>query len=185
MTNTLPGLTGRFVEPDKIVTHLHLRPGDKVADFGAGSGYFTKALAQIVGPSGRVYACEIQKSLLDTIAALAQKSGLNNVEVLWSDVEAPHGTKIDDGVLDAGLVSNTLFQFGDKVAAITEIMRTLRSGGKFFVIDWSESFGGLGPQPGDVITESDARALLETGGFVFERKFDAGDHHYGLAFRKP
>jgi len=62
--------------------------------------------------------------------------------------------------------------------------RTVRSGGRFFVIDWTESFAGMGPQPGQVISAADVTALFEANGFVFEREFPAGDHHYGLAFRK-
>jgi hypothetical protein len=62
--------------------------------------------------------------------------------------------------------------------------RTIRSGGKFFIIDWTESFAGMGPQQERVITAADTTALLEANGFLFERAFPAGDHHYGLAFRK-
>ena len=68
--------------------------------------------------------------------------------------------------------------------AIKEMGRTIRSGGKFFVIDWTESFAGMGPQPGSVVTVADATALLEANGFVFEHEFPSGNHHYGLAFRK-
>jgi len=60
----------------------------------------------------------------------------------------------------------------------------LRSGGKFFVIDWTESFAGMGPHPEQVILMADAINLFEANGFVFEREYPAGDHHYGLAFRK-
>ena len=176
---------GRFVEPAVVVSHFHLREGDSVADFGAGSGYFIKELAAAVGAEGRVYACEIQKNLLDTITEVSRKVGLQNVEVLWCDLEAPSGTKIEDEALDAAILVNTLFQLEDKPTAVTEMIRTLRSGAKLFIIDWSESFGGLGPQPDAVVSESAARALCEEAGLVYERSFDAGDHHYGIAFRKP
>jgi len=42
----------------------------------------------------------------------------------------------------------------------------------------------LGPQSGDILEQSEAKTLVEAVGFQFERSFDAGDHHYGLAFRK-
>ena len=185
MNETSMPVTGRFVEPDKVVGHFHLRPGDVVADFGAGSGYFLKALGAAVGEEGRIYACEIQKNLIDTLAEVARKAGLINVDTLWCDLEAPEGSKLGVGVLDAAIVINTLFQFDSKAAALSEIHRVLRSGGKLFIVDWSESFSGLGPQPGQVVDANAARALIETAGFVFDRTFDAGDHHYGLAYRKP
>ena len=63
---------GRFIEPAVVSTNFHLREGDKIADFGAGSGYFTKVLSKLVGGEGTVYACEIQKNLVDTIGELAK-----------------------------------------------------------------------------------------------------------------
>ena len=178
-------LNRRFVKPEIVSTHFHLRPGDKVADFGAGSGYFVRPLSKLVGSEGRVYACEIQRSLVETIADIVRQESTQNVEVIWCDFETEGGTKIDDGALDAGVVVNTLFQIGNKSAAIKEFVRTLRPGGKLFIVDWMESWGGLGPQPEDVVNDKEAVALCESGGLVFERDFDAGDHHYGLAFRKP
>jgi hypothetical protein len=52
------------------------------------------------------------------------------------------------------------------------------------VIDWSESFGGLGPRPQDVITKDKAIALFESLEFMLEREYEAGDHHYGFTVRK-
>lgn len=173
----------RFVVPEVVATHFHLRPGDKVADFGAGRGFFTKTLSQMVGQEGTVYACEIQKQLVEAIGELARTEHLGNVSPVWCDIEELNGSKIPTDVLDAAIVVNSMFQFEDKGTALEEIKRTLRSGGKLFIIDWTESFGGLGPHPDQVLSESDARALAEQHGFVFERSFDAGDHHYGLALR--
>lgn len=168
-----------------VSTHFHLREGDQVADFGAGSGFFLRALSEAVGSSGRVYACEIQRELVEKLGTVAQAEGLSNVDPIWCDLEEPNGVKIADGALDTVLLINTLFQLEDKAATIQEAARTLRSGGKFIVVDWSESFGGLGPQPFQVVAAPEAQALIESHNFVFERSFDSGDHHYGLAFKKP
>ena len=56
--------------------------------------------------------------------------------------------------------------------------------GALHVIDWSESFGGLGPQPSDVLTKEAAVNLLESHHFMFEREYPAGEHHYGFTVRK-
>ncbi len=178
-------LQGRFVVPSVVTTHFHIREGDTVADFGAGGGYFLDVLAQAVGQEGVVYACEIQKDLVEKLGNIARTKGLAQVQPLWSDVEELSGSKVPEGVLDAAILVNTFFQLEDKSTALKEIARTMRSGGKLFVVDWSESFAGLGPQPDAVVTEALTKDLCEQEGFVFERSFDAGDHHYGLAFRKP
>lgn len=175
---------GRFVIPDVVSTHFHLKEGDIVADFGAGSGFFLKPLSKAVGGNGRVFACDIQKQLVEKLGDQSRLMGLSNVHPLWCDLEEVNGIKIGTGELDSAILVNTLFLIEDKVAAIQEMGRTIRSGGKFFVIDWTESFSGMGPQPGQIITADEATNLLESNGFVFDREYPAGDHHYGLAFRK-
>jgi len=180
--NTLIG--GRFVVPDVVTSQFHLREGDSVADFGAGSGFFLKALSSAVSDSGKVYACEIQKQLVEKLGDTARVHGLSNVYPLWCDLEEANGIKLQDDILDTGLLINTFFMIEDKEVAVKEMARTVRPGGKFLVIDWTESFAGLGPQPGHVVTAADTTDLFENNSFVLEREFPAGDHHYGLAFRK-
>lgn len=175
----------RFVQPEIVLSHFHLRPGETVADFGAGRGYFLPHLSRAVEASGLVYAIEVQKNLVEAAGDTVRQEGLENVRVQWCDLEEENGTRLQTNGIDAGCIINTLFQLEDKPAALTEIARTLVSGGRLFVIDWSESFNHLGPEPAAVVTETDVRALVETAGLVFERSFDAGAHHYGLAFRKP
>ncbi len=177
-------IQGQFMSPEAVVTHFHLREGDVVADFGAGAGYFARLLGTLVGAEGKVYACDIQKGLVDKIAQVARDAHLTNIYPLWCDLEEPQGTKLADGILDVGLLINTLFQMEERKTALIECARTIRKGGKFIVIDWSDSFGGLGPHPKDVVTEDQAKILIEAAGFTYERSFPAGDHHYGLAFRR-
>lgn len=177
-------LPGRFVEPEVVVTHFHLKEGDQVADYGAGSGFFMQALSSRVGSDGRVYALEIQKQLVEKLGELARLQGLQNVETLWCDLEEIGGIPIPDGSLDVGVLANTLFMFEDKETAIKEIARTLRPGGTLYIVDWTESFAGMGPKHDMVVTEQAAKDLCESNGFTFERIFPAGDHHYGIAVRK-
>lgn len=174
----------RFVQPEVVISHFHIREGDKVADFGAGSGYFLKPLSQAVGEDGVVYGCEIQKSLVETIEAVATKENLSNVRPVWCDFEKEGGSKLESDSMDVVLLVNTLFQVEQHVTVIAEIKRVLRAGGKAIVIDWTESWGGLGPQPSDVVDQVQAERLFTDAGFNTETTFDAGDHHYGLIFRK-
>jgi ubiquinone/menaquinone biosynthesis C-methylase UbiE len=177
-------LGGKFVVPEIVSTHFHLKEGDKVADFGAGAGFFLKTLAEAVGPTGKVYACEIQKVLVERLGDYARLQGLSTVVPLWCDLEEMNGIKIQDNLLDAAIIVNTLFQIKLKNVMLEEARRTLRSGGVLHIIDWSESFGGLGPVQADVITKESAINLCEAQGFVFEREFEAGAHHYGFTVRK-
>lgn len=177
-------VTERFVDPTVVVTHFHLHEGDVVADFGAGSGGFMKPLSGLVGKGGVVYMCEVQKQLVDALGVQAQGMPFRNVRAIWGDIEVLGGTKIRDASLDAVVVSNTLFQVEDKNGLFAEIARVLRNGGKLFVIEWSESFSGIGPHRDQVVTETETKMYAEKAGFTYERSFPAGEHHYGIAFRK-
>lgn len=170
--------------PEALVTHFYLKEGDRVADFGAGSGFFIKPLSLAVGQQGKVYACDIQKVLVEKLGDFARLAGLGNVHPLWCDLEEINGIKLPNQTLDAGILVNTLFQLEQKSLAITEMRRVLRPGATLFVIDWSESFGGLGPRTQDVVDKDAAIAIFEEQQFILDREYPAGDHHYGLAFRK-
>lgn len=169
-----------FTDPEKNVAELHLREGMIVADFGAGMGAHAVAAGKRVGDKGRVYAVEVQKELLQNIKTAARDTKLSNIEVIWGDIETPHGTKIADNVVDAVMLTNVLFQVEDKQKLMAEAMRVLKKGGTVLVVDWTDSFGGLGPHQRDVVPETTARKVLSEAGFVFQRLFQAGDHHYGI-----
>lgn len=173
----------RFMVPGVVASHFHVRDGDLVGDFGAGSGTFIPYLSKKVGPRGKVYACEIERALVDKLGTLIRENGYHNVDPLWCDLETTRGIKIADGCLDVAILVNTLFQLQEKENAIREKHRTLRSGGVIYVVDWADSFAGLGPAPECVVCREMAIDLFEACGFVFEREYPAGAHHYGLAFR--
>lgn len=173
-----------FSDPQHNIEQFMLGEGMHVADLGAGSGAYTLAAGRAVGSGGRVYAVEVQKDLLPRIKNILKTERVYNVEVIWGDVEHLGGTKIRDLLLDAAIVGNVLFQIEDKKIFVDEVRRILKPKGKVLVVDWQESFGGLGPAPGAVFAQRAARELFEKSGFTFEKEISAGDHHYGMIFRK-
>ena len=173
-----------FVNPEKNVLLFGLKDGAHIADFGAGSGAYVFALARHLGLRGMVYAVDIQKDLLTKIKNEGNRLGLENIQVIWGDVEKPGGTKLGDASLDGVLLSSILFQVSDKDALLSEARRVLKNGGKVFLIEWSESYGGLGPKPEDVVSKDEAMKLFGKAGLPFEREIEAGSYHYGLIFSK-
>ena len=154
-----------------------------VADFGSGSGAYVLLMAEALGGHGRVTAVDIQKDLLSRIKNEAMARNLRNVEVLWGDLEVPHGSKLGDGVLDFVLISNLLFQVEEPGAVIAEARRTLKRDGRLAMIDWSDSFSSLGPPRGNVISRDAALERAERAGFALVRDFEAGAHHWGMMLR--
>ncbi len=181
-TMSLPTL-GQFVVPEIVASHFHFSEGAVVADFGAGAGFYLKILSDMVGPTGKVFACEIQKNLVEKLTDLVRVQHLGNVTPLWCDLEERQGIKIKDRVLDGAILINTLFQLEDRGAALREMRRTLRIGAVLHLVDWTDSFSGLGPAPEQVITKAVALDLAEEHGFLFDREYPAGEHHFGVALR--
>lgn len=169
-----------FTNPETNIATLGVHEGMVVADLGAGTGTYTILLAEKVGESGRVYAVEVQKEFLTNIKSAALARGFKNVEVIWGDIENAGGTKIKDGEVDAAVLSNVLFQAEDKSGLLREAKRILKIGGKLLIVDWKDSFGGLGPEKDAVIPANIAQGLCEREGFVLKQAFDAGEHHYGM-----
>jgi len=177
-------LTEPFSNPGRNVRILAPSDGAKVADFGAGSGAYTMALAEAVGARGEVYAVDIQRDLLNRIAHTAQAHGYENVKIVWGDIEEVDGVHIRDNMLDMVMIANTLFQTEDKHRVLQEAWRVLKNGGILAIIDWNDSFRGLGPRQEDVVTQHAASLLAVDNGFVVQKHFDAGAHHYGLICKK-
>lgn len=182
---TTAGDTDWFLTPERIVRYFDLEKGDHVADFGAGHGYFTIPMARVVGAEGRVYAIDIQKSVLDIIRAKAKLEHLLNIEPVWTDVDTFGGSKLRDGFIDFVVIANTLFQSEDKETVLKEAYRVLREKGKLAIIEWDENDrSALGPGKNLRIKKEAAVNLTLETGFKPDREFEAGSHHYGLLFIK-
>lgn len=173
-----------FVEPDKVIPFFDLRPDSQVADFGAGTGAYALAMSRAVLPNGKVYAIDVQKELLVTLKNSIQAHHIGNIELLWGDIETLGGSKLGDQIIDFVLLSNVLFQTKSGYQIALESKRVLKTGGRVAVIDWTGSFGNMGPTEDMVVTADDAKKTFESAGFQLEKDFPAGDHHYGLIFKK-
>lgn len=173
-----------FSDPKKNLDQFDLSPGMKVADFGSGAGYYTFLAAQQVGETGRVYALDIQKDLLVTLKREADKSGLPNVEAVWADFDQLEGTHLRDASVDRGLVANVIFQVSNRENFVAEIVRVMKPGGKVLVVDWADSFGGIGPVQDTIFPAEKCQELFEKNGLATEKKITAGLHHYGFVFKK-
>ncbi len=171
-------------DPKRVVKDFMVREGSVVADLGVGYGHYAYALAEVVGEHGKVFAIDVQKSMLERLKKEVESKGIKNIEIIWGDIEVVGGTKLREDGVDSIIVTNVLWQLDSKAGLVHECARILKLGGRILLVDWRESFGGLGPQPGMVVEESMARRIFETGPFEFKRSIDAGEHHYGLVFEK-
>lgn len=174
-----------FLNPTHAVYAAKIRDGMKIADLGVGAGFFARAAARLVGPSGIVYAVDIDRGLLQRLDSYAKAEGLSNLHYIQGDFDLPHGTSLPDGTLDVALVVNTLFQVVDKAQLVQEVWRILRPGGRVVVIDWSASFNHMGPHPDQVVTKEKAIDMFTRGGgFAHLEDIPAGSYHYGFILKR-
>jgi ubiquinone/menaquinone biosynthesis C-methylase UbiE len=167
-----------FLTPEHLVKELYLRPAERVADIGCGTGVYTIALANEVGSMGQVYAVDVHREALHTLAGTLDKRGIVNVEMIWADAETH--IPIDAYSLDAVVLSNVLFQFDKIDKAIINIARLIKPEGQLLVVDWSDSHGGIGPHTSHVIQEEQAISLVQKHGFRIQKRLPAGDYHYAF-----
>jgi ubiquinone/menaquinone biosynthesis C-methylase UbiE len=174
-----------FSDPNTIVAALPVPVGATVADLGAGTGAFSFLLAEKVGPNGKVYACDVQKDILVRLENDARDRGIKNIQTVFSNVEIHQGTKLRDASIDWVIVANVLYQIEDRPAFVKEIARIVKPGGAVLIVDWTESFGSLGPQPAMIVTQADAEKLFDSVGLhPTPLVINAGAHHYGVVFRR-
>ncbi|MGB5079864.1 MAG: methyltransferase domain-containing protein [Burkholderiales bacterium] len=168
-------------KPEEVVAALGLRAGDRVADIGSGSGYFTLRLARAVGPSGKVYAVDIDRGMNAALAERAREAGLANVEII--------DARVDDSMLPASsvdllFVSDTYHHIADRVPYFRNAAKTLRPGGRLAVIDfdgrgWFERFIGHITPPETIKKE------MQEAGYRLPHEFAFLERQAFLVFPAP
>lgn len=174
-----------FAHPEHILQQFGITSGATVVDLGAGTGHYTIPTAQRVGEGGCVYAVDVRQDILSRLANTASDThGLSNVEIVWGDIDEAGGTELRDGIADAVLITNVLFLLDDRETAAAEAYRILKRGGRALVVEWRESYGGMGPDASRVVSADRAREVFAAAGFAYTEEIDAGEHHYGFIFTK-
>jgi ubiquinone/menaquinone biosynthesis C-methylase UbiE len=137
-------------KPDQIMDALGIADGSRVADIGAGGGYFTVRLSRRVGPFGIVWAEDVQPAMLEAIARRAAKDVSKDIH----NVRTVQGTGTDPmlpaGSVDAVIILETYqeIQYGNPLLFMQNVRKSLREGGRVGVIDYKKEGAGPGPDGG-------------------------------------
>ena len=117
--------------PDILVV-LNVVPGARVADIGAGDGFFTVRLARAVGPKGRVIAEDIDGNALARLRSHVTEELLDNVEVVHGEVADPH---LPAGTLDAVLMVDAYHELEQLTSMLEHVRQALKPGGRLVLVD--------------------------------------------------
>ena len=122
-----------FHQRDKIVASVGLKPGMVMADIGAGTGLFTVAFAQAVGPTGKVYAVDIVKSFIEHIKARASKANAANVETVLCKEKS---VELPESSIDLAFICDVYHHFEYPQATLATLHKALKPGGEMVIIDF-------------------------------------------------
>lgn len=119
-----------LITRERLREVLALRPGERVLEVGPGTGYYTLDVAEWVGEEGTVDILDIQREMLDHTMGRAGERGLANITPTESDAR---GMPYEDGSFDAAYLVTVLGEIPDQAAALRELARVLRPGGRLVV----------------------------------------------------
>lgn len=165
-------------KPDAVIALLGLREGDRVADLGAGGGYFTFRLAAAVGPTGRVYAVDVDDDMVAYLKDRARKEGAANVSVIRGEPDDP---RLPDGGIDLLFVSDTYHHLRDRSAYFARELDDLAPNGRVAILElndhswFARSFGHMTPRQ-TIVDE------MSAAGYRLVDDFDVVDRQSFLIF---
>ncbi|MFH1574779.1 MAG: methyltransferase domain-containing protein [Acidobacteriota bacterium] len=118
--------------PDRVIENLEIETGDRIADIGAGAGYFTFRLADRVGPSGKVFAVDVDDDVVGNLRAMVEREGRTNVEVILGKADDP---LLPVGEVDLILLCNAYHHINNRPAYFARLRGNLNPPGRVALID--------------------------------------------------
>ncbi|HEX8854464.1 MAG TPA: class I SAM-dependent methyltransferase [Thermoleophilaceae bacterium] len=149
-----------FITRARLAGALAPRSGERLLEVGPGTGYYTLAVADALGPEGRLDIVDVQQEMLDHTMRAASAGGLTNVTPHLSDARSlPFG----DGEFAGAYLVTVLGEVPDQDVALRELRRVLEPGARLVV---GELFGDP-----HMVTEGSLRRRAEAAGFRYQRRF--------------
>lgn len=166
-------------KPKQVVERLDVQPGARVADLGAGGGYFTWYLAAAVGPQGKVYAVEIDDTALAIIEKEMKSRGVRNV----LPIRAESGDAKLPEPVDLVFSCDTYHHMQDRIAYFQSLARYLKPDGKVAILDFHAEgfFSGL---LGHGTTKQEVRREMESAGYRLAAEYDFIDRQHFQIFSR-
>lgn len=167
--------------PERLVRALDLKPSDVVADIGAGTGFYTFRIADMV-PHGHVLAVDIQPEMLADLRARAESEGYANVEVIQGDADDPN---LPQASVDLVLVVGSYHEFFYPYEMMQQIEGALVPGGRVVLAEYRGEDETLALPSLHRLTEAQARKEMEHVGLSWTRTLDILPRQHLMFFEKP
>jgi len=167
--------------PDKALDAIDLRPGMSVADIGAGTGYFSLRMARRVGPSGKIYANDIQPEMLEKLRANAQREKLANIETVLGSVADP---KLPQGKIDIVLLVDVYHEFSEPQQMLQHIRASLKPDGRLILLEYRKEDPAVPIRPEHKMSVPEVKAEVEAEGYKLDKVVETLPRQHIIIFRK-
>src|SRR5438874_4723363 len=139
---------------DLLVRSLGIRPGQVVADIGAGTGYFSRRLAKLVGDKGQILAVDIQPEMLDLLTNRMAELKINNVRPILGTIENPN---LPTNAVDLVLMVDVYHEFSHPFEMMQNICKSLKAGGRVAFVEFRGEDPSVPIKPLHKMTEAQVR----------------------------
>jgi ubiquinone/menaquinone biosynthesis C-methylase UbiE len=118
---------------EMMLKALKVQPGQTVCDMGCGNGFYTIPLAQRVGPTGRIYAVDVQSEMLHMLAERGKSAGVRNIKPVLGTLVDP---KLPDGEIDLVLLVDVYHEFSHPQQMLAAIRKSLKPHGRVALVEF-------------------------------------------------
>lgn len=167
--------------PSKAVALLGLKPGMVVTDLGAGTGYYAVRMARLVGPTGKVYAVDIQPKMLELLGKRLSSAGITNVEPLLG---AEAETNLPPGSQDLIILVDVYHEFSKPQEMLRSIRKALKEDGRLVLLEFRKEDPAIPIRLEHKMTLAEVKTELEPEGFRIEKVLDNLPWQHMIFLRK-